>query len=491
MIRLTHLQLFFALLVGAGCSDLFGMTTNEKYDPFPLYTTLNPHEFLTSRELQEMRGRTPDTKSEHVNVTITIFGQQAKDGNNKDKVRVPLGDMMGDWNMLALTYDACPGSAIGDVLELAGTQTFCDTEKDVPVLFNDPEALTTGTQVSANIGPYFGHVSVPLKYRKVGGRFELSAMLFGDLGMRLQGGVADIEQALSITSSQGKVCGGFVDLSPLNLPSTSGGCPGDPCCQESNLAKAQLFLTGTQAIETIAKEISLSVDDFHKTSIEDFRASLFWRHLFLFNEKTDIWPKFCIMPFAQLIGTFALGAQKNKPCTSFDKQFAVSFGNNGHNSIGFNAGFTLDFEETVEIAFEGGGTFFEKKEEMLRFPVNFASSGIFPCRAVACVKPGDNWHCIGTLHARRFVDKLSGHIQVALVSHGQDCITVSQDPDASPPLLVPAIKQFSKWDLSLLNMALDYEISPNISLGFLWSAPLGRRNCPRTNTILGSLIGYF
>jgi hypothetical protein len=166
-------------------------------------------------------------------------------------------------------------------------------------------------------------------------------------------------------------------------------------------------------------------------------------------------------------------------------------GNNGHDAVGFNTGFTLDFDETLEIGVEGGGTFFSReKYSNFRVPVNEFERTIFGCTTDVCIKPGINWHFIGTIHARRFIDKLSALAQFVLVSHDKDRI----EPFTFIPQImenIPMLENLTKWDLRMFNLALNYDISPHISIGALWQAKLGRRNAPRVNTVLASFVANY
>lgn len=457
------------------------MTTNNSFDPYPLYSTANPHEFLYTVKKDQMRGFLPEYENERANFSITLFGGRATDAIDVNKHFVELGDIHGRWNMLALTFSACPNQPLPDLLATASNQLFCQeptSVTDPTLIFGDTPNITS-TQVTLNISEdYFGKVSVPAEYRKVGVRFEAALMILENFGAKIQGGFADVQQTPTF----------FIDLSSVNLPTTptSGNCEPDLCCQAENLSNVNLLLTGTNAIKRIANEINLDVSTYHKTGIEDIRGYLFWRHAFPMNYDREGWPRFLFVPFAQLIGTLAI-AEKINP----NRQFAVPLGNNGHDSVGFNAGFTIEFDDTMDIGVEAGGTFFSREQITgLRVPVNEFQSSIFLCTADVCRKPGHNWHFIGTLNARRFVDKLSAFLQFAIISHNRDKIDLLVANDEINANL-NYLENQTRFDLRCLNLALNYEISPHISLGGLWQAKLGRRNAPRVNTLYASFVANY
>lgn len=480
MIRSATQQWYLLLAALFVVCESSGMTTNSPFDPLPLYTTANPHEFLYTVGRDEIRGLIPEYEQEHANFTITIFGGRATDAIDSHKKFVELGDIHGPWNMLALTFDTCPNTTLlPPALNTAANTAYCsEAESNQTFLYKDTPTITS-TQVTLNTGPNFGKVSVPAEFRKVGARFEVALMVLENFGAKLQGGFADVQQTPT----------SFTDISAKDFNNQStlpSGCTPDECCIAQNLLTVNQVLTGTDAINIIAEQMELDVATFHKTNIEDIRGQLFWRHAYPMNYDRDGWPRFLFMPFAQLIGTLAISPKINT-----DQQFGVPLGNNGHDSVGFNFGFTIDFDETMEIGIEAGGTFFSREKiSRFRIPVAEQQTGIYPCVTDVCLKPGHNWHFLGTLHARRFIDKLSALAQFALISHNKDRISPMVF-DSKIADSLEMVEDLTKWDLRLFNLALNYEISPHISLGVLWQAKLGRRNAPRVNTLLASFVANY
>lgn len=443
-------------------------TSNECYDPLPWFSTANPHEFLYTVEKDKKRGLIPDFDDEGRNFTITIFGQRATDASNLNKIRTELGDIHDTWNVLALTFTTLCTSTPS--LNTARDTLYCGST----LKFGDETALTT-TQVAFNVGTDFGRVSVPLAYHKYGARFEMAFLIFDDLGIKFQGGVAAIQQALTVT-------GGFIDISGYNVPPGASGCATDPCCLQKNLLNASVLLTGTEAIKKIAKELGLDIGNFYKVGFEDLRASIFWRHAISINKGKEDWSHFFIVPFFQVHGSLGIGPEKDPA-----KVFSVAFGNNGHDSLGVNVGVSLDFQDTLELTVEGGGTFFSREAfKDYRLPSHVKQRGLFPCTGDVCVKPGNNWHFITTIFARRFVDKLSGHVQFLMVDHNRDTITTTRT-GVFPSIL----EDFSKWDVKQMTIGLNYDLSPNVAIGALWQGSFTRRNCPRVHSLYASLVVNF
>ncbi len=475
--------------------ESLGMTSYDSYDPLQLYSSADPHEFLYTLKKDKLLGIVPELKHERVRFSASVFTQKATSAKNTNEQTVMLGDMLGLWNMLALTYDHCPTTTtLTPNLKEASLTSFGSTvgttfstidNPNGELLFGQENSLTF-TNVSELIGPHFGMVSAPLEYKKSGARFEASILIFNDVGARIQGGFSEIQQSLTSTGTQV----GFIDRSADNL--LDGILtPQNLNAVQENLSKVNRVLDDSDKVIAIANELGLDVSDFRKSGFEDIRGSIFWRHAIPFNHDRDGWPKFLLTPFVQLYGCLATGAERDP-----FKQFSVSFGSNGHDSIGFNAGVSIDFEDTLELAVEAGGTAFSSETQTIRLPTHLNQRGILPCTASANVSPGNNWHFIATFNAKRFIDKLSGFAQFIQIAHNKDRIhLVNQppcpDPTSCPPLLPFVIEEISQWNWRMFTLALNYEIAPSISLGAIYQGPLSRKNAPRTKTILGSLVVTF
>ena len=90
---------------------------------------------------------------------------------------------------------------------------------------------------------------------------------------------------------------------------------------------------------------------------------------------------------------------------------------------------------------------------------------------------------LGKLDARR-VEGIGN----VLIQHQQDkyCITCC-DPCFTPEVL----EKRSVWKNQLANIAFNYDITPTISLGFLWQAPLMQLFTYRNTTLMFGLNVVF
>jgi hypothetical protein len=236
--------------------------------------------------------------------------------------------------------------------------------------------------------------------------------------------------------------------------------------------------------EEITQQICLDICDFHQTSIEDIRAGLYWRHAYPINDNrargySCDWPQFLVIPWVFLEGSAAVSKDLPK-----NQKWRVPFGNDGHNALGISAGINLDFTETIEIGAEAGFThFFPRSFSNMPIPTNKFQSGIYPFQTNVTIQPGHNFYIGAKMFAYKFLECLSFSFEYILVSHRNDCITLNcQDPAFMPQIL----ECKSSWTSQMANVAFNYEISPYISIGFLWQPPLAQRNAYQSTTILFS-----
>ena len=375
-------------------------------------------------------------------------------------IPVELGDITGRVNMIALLFGNLPqGQTLPSSLLEAQTNLF--------------PGMTTPINDISKIDPTerFASLTMPLKYRKRGVRFDLSANIAGGFGVNIQTGVANITQALDCQEMD-LTCTA-VDACPFFLP-----VDGTPC------SKAQVEQFLTQKFKLIANELGVSIADFDKTSIEEVRFNAYWRHAYEMNLDKYSWPHFLLMPFFELSGSVSPGYKRDT-----NWLFSVPFGNDGHNAVGFRTGISFDFVETIEFACEVGATHFAGRTvPCMRIPNSLAQKTLFPFTTDAHVSPGHNWHFGAKLSAYHFLDNLSVYFEYVMVDHGHDSIRIKNcDPAFTPR----GIERVTAWKTKIANIGFNYDISPNIALGFFWQAPLSQRNTYRSSTVMGSFNASF
>ena len=433
-------------------------------DPYPMFTTLDPHHFLNLRNKLILKGYEVEReKSEMFRVAFSPFGQNADWGKNMQKEPIPIGDLNGRWSMIPLLFGDVPaGQTVSPALAEARNVLFPTIPAGVAI--NNTNAIDPNQEL--------GFFTIPIKYKKHGLRFDISAQIIGDFGINIHTGVTDICQTVT----------GIIDLTcqakkPCNVDWTDGSSYKDSL-PELTKANVQQYLM--HPLETIATEIDLNIENFHKVSIEDICLSLYWRHSYEVNEDREGWPLFLATPFCILEGTIATAKEK-KPY----KVFSLSHGNNGHDALGFTTGIDLDFFDTIEIGAEAGfNHFFSRNICDLPVPTSTYQSGIYPFKTNVRYSPGHNWHFAAKMQAYHFIDRLSMYFQYILIHHEQDKIQLKNYAPAFKP---EKLEKISSWKAQVANVGFNYDISPYISLGFLWQAPISQRNTYRSSSIMVAL----
>ena len=476
--------LFLLSIIGviSQSTCMYAMSSLTRHDPYPMFTSDDPHHFnytndtLLLMDLIDKR----DYWKEHVTISVSPFGQNANSGRGLCGERfvggepVLLGDIAGRWNMIALLFGQAPnGKTLPPILQNAQDVLFPESQFPRPVddeLAIDPEQK-------------FGYFSIPIEYRQRGVRFEAQAQIIGDFGVTLQGGVASISQCITLSNTL-NTPSGFIDLTEKANHLMGDGNVLDKTygCTDITVRDVECLLMNE--LQEIAEEIELDICDFSRVSIEDIRLQLYWRHAYRLTPCTPDEYAVLAIPYFQLGGSLA-AAKKVDP----SQAFALSTGNNDHNAVGFTGGINFNFASTLEFGAEVGVThFFSRDFCNVPVPNNEFQSGIYPFKTDINVQPGMNWHFAGKIAAYHFMQCLSFWFQYVIMEHQHDHICLKQaDPAFKPEVL----ECKSHFQAKFVNSAFNYDISPNIAVGFLWQAPIGQKNSYRSNTVLLSVIGTF
>jgi len=331
------------LLCIAHANDMFGnfMSQNSRHDPFPVYTSRDPHSFLYMYDILTMKGKEPHKSScEKLGLALSVWGQNSDSAKDYNKNTISPGNLDGRWSMVGLVFGETPeGKMLPPSLQQAQAALFP----------GQTPPITDQTHIDQN--ELCGFIDVQTKYKNRGFRFDWSVQLIGDLGLTIEGGMSDICYTVThfndLTCLANVLCG-CESSSDTNNGTEEECLTCDKCTIKTNL---------TCKLKTIANEIGLDIDDFHKNALEDFRAHLYWRHAYDINYGRDNWSELVILPFLVLSASAATGTQKDP-----NEAFGLSSGNNDHNAVGFTSGIMFDFVDTISIGAEGGFTHFFDRE---------------------------------------------------------------------------------------------------------------------------------
>lgn len=526
----------------------FGISMLTKNDPYPMYSTVYDP-YLTTWMQEWFKGFNDECYSyENFAFSITPFTQKASTGRNFEHQRRLLGDLQGYWNMLALMYgpditgatSSVPPTAT-NISSLVNTQLGFAKQNIFGDLFSNilPTALEQSqrnnfviSEANLESAPYvltdnteqIGFFSVPIKYRKVGVRAEFQIQLFCDLGITLQVGASEIRQTFTGLTNRAANLPANID----NADTSAGSCPFVACCPSpidnsgtlpvqsfpnnfcrnipilqsdgtykdcivavpnmdtctTPLAQIQAELMTNEKAELIFRQLGLRTCNFEETSFEDVRIIGWWRHIYDINHDRYCWPEFLLIPALSFNVIIPTAKKLNRNLIQ-----ALPFGNDGHFSVGFDGGLAIDFVETIEIAFNCGINWFNSKNKKnYRIPTDTQQSGIFPYATNVKVKPGLNFNFNAIFNAYHFYDRFTAYVEWVYVKHEADSIHLKV---ADPAFLPDIAACLTKFTSQFVNAAINYDISPNITLGFMGQFPVAQRNAYRSTTYLGTFRAVF
>jgi hypothetical protein len=512
---IRYLIIACSLLSAQVACALTRLTNN---DPFPLYTSIDPYEFLDRCRRNYLEDYCEPCYNCFFRLDHSVFRQSATLGGDLQEVQSSeLGNLKGPWNVIGIFYDRNKRPALIAGLGLnTSTSTsvaVCDTSFGVNLLTNPAGADETKR---------FGFLSVPIIYDKYGARLLGQVALPCELTLEVKGGVSQIFQVptfVDLTCSATGLSCPTRDCTPCVGDNCTEACNPPPCCKIISeiepLGNSAACINADCCIDTpscpckslvidriikrkakLEKILNLNIDQnfltpspFNKTGFEDIEVNLYWSHLFPINKGRCDWPFFVCTPFASL-GFTAPTATR----TSHRNLFSLPFGNDGHWSYGGLTGMTFDFVDAFSIGGEIGFTAFASRvHQQYPAPTNELQSGIFPELVALDVHPGMNWNFAAYLGTYRFLDRFSAYVQYVLVNHDKDEFQlISRDPSAHHhEILTRKLHDESGFRSHLINGALNYEISPHMTLGVVWQIPIFQQNAYSSTTVLFTFETYF
>jgi len=465
-------QKYFYIFIIIGISNFFcanlyaPYASSSKVDPFPTYSTLDPYYFLQFGERIAYRHETwSNDKHEHVSLTFGGYLQNADRGKSvkgeptfnpltNTNTITELGDLTGRTSMIALLYGPLPQGAVWVPLLAEAREELFGVTDNTPINFGndiDPQQQ-------------FGYYSFPLKYRKRGFAFDFQGG-WKDVGITVKGRFSNIQQTpmnyVDETTS--------TNISNLPVPTQPG----------VTYENVEQYLMNP--FLQIMQQIKRDVGEYVKTSFEELEITAFWRHAFNCNRaQSSEWPDVYIIPFIEIFGVLSPGYVR-----SYSQQFGVNFGNNGHNAVGLHAGINLDFVTTISVGFDGGVTYFTKRDfENVPVPTSRYQTTIFPFTTDVEIQPGLSTYLSAQMSAIHFIDKLSCYLQYVIIEHKEDCIKLKTEDPAFQPHFLEKVTSFK---VKLMNVGFNYDISPWLCAGIAVQLPFSQRNAYRSQTTIFSV----
>ncbi len=254
-------------------SDISSLAKN---DPYPFFSALDPHYFVSVKERMEYKDpEYANQLKDHVTIAVSPFSQTAYRGRDMaghafiGTYTVELSDLEGRPNMLTLLYGPLPqGATLSPTLQVARNQIFPGVVGTI-----DDQTLIYPNQL-------FGCFSFPQKYTKRGARFDVQAHLGAGFGLSLETGYVALSQIRERT----------VDLNCF----AADNCPFVLNTAKKDLVNQYLM----EELDDISEEIGYCLKDYNKHGWEEVRMSLFWSHAYALNQERYNWPQVLAVPVA-------------------------------------------------------------------------------------------------------------------------------------------------------------------------------------------------
>lgn len=424
----THISLLFIVFI---TNQLIAAPTTTYHDPTIIYSPRGIYRFKNPEESKKISLRKPS-------FSITPYYQSASGARNKDGIKVPLGDRLGQWNMMALFYgfDASPiekkfdlrGKRIAfPITTLTNGKGFLDTtpktgdypgalataKTNYPNLYkafqtifdhntnslggaaiNRPNvALLAGINADASLIPTQGIISVPLKFEKVGARTECILNLTKQLSIIVQSGFADYKQSAASYNDQ-------------TVSDTA----------------IQLTLTTTSALKLIAQDLGINLTRVANNGLEDTNVKIaFSKECPFLDDKNNLMVN--INPW------LALGAwipTAKKQCQ--DNPYSLALGNDGFFGLSLEGALNFDFPELLTLGFGGGISIFQKQTLFnQRCPSDPRQVGLIPWKTDMNKRLGAAWNFNISLQARNFIEKLSCYADYTFAKKERDEIELTNE----------------------------------------------------------------
>ena len=403
----------------------------------------------------------------------------------------------------ALMFDATTSGAVNTSLAIDST---------VPSIFSEKKLEDDRT--------YFGAYSLALEYKKYGFRVELCAEFSEHVAFVMQTGFANIKHT---TTGLFSLSSGNYDSSnpqnslygQLNTRADSGN--GSPVSTPNTQIQSvfdRYISNNSDQILSCDCGISQEACNFDEYDIEDVRMFLCFKNTYgldryIKDEEPDEWPEMLFSPYIWGGGSFPASETRD-----YNKLLSLSFGNNGHPSIGGGIGMLFDFKDTIEVGFEGGATYFLSKEEVRPFPNHKLQRVLFPYRTQVTTEPGANWHFKAHMNAYQFLKHISFWATYEFIEHRKDhyrlCFnntvnktftvtdtttmpaTVNTVGTRTEQIFVPEVLECnSDWRAQFINVGLIFDIQPGMQASIVWQQAISPRNAYYPISILGSFSFMF
>lgn len=528
MIQNSKKLFSYLLLLSSFTPTLASLTTMQYWDANPIYNAYNsnmPADAHFANITKSILKGNDDVQERRFGFNISPFIQRSvratdRHGNdygdyNHSETNRPLARAMSDYQGtpylmgLFLGADASGNSIWANNDDTQNTDNLTDATIDATALpknlkdaaknirtflyNNDTAGEKTPALLSQSVlekdPTYFGAISIPFTYQKLGLRWEANLDVNEHIGIVLKGGVAQLKQDVSpyvsLTNAT-KANDSDPDTDKIYKYITSAGAGANPSPANQNTFNTNIT-NNIDELLSATNGANYDIRSYSDFGIEDAEIGIFLRKAIQLHpsQKHEAYIDSTIMtPYLYIGGRVPLSKQKD-----YTKLFSLSLGDNGHASAGGNAGLCFDFANSIEVGIEAGMNYFFKQDIMqMPIPNHKLQRVLYPYRRDVTIEPGYNWHFKALFSAYEFTPGISFFATYQYMQHTKDSIKLKT---ANSNFLPQMLEDLSSWSTQNITAAMSFAIQHNIHASLAWQAGINQSNAYSTQTILGTLSFLF
>lgn len=422
----------------------------------------------------------PSRKSK-MRLSVLPYHQHAANAKDNDHEKVPLGDRLGQINMLGLLINDGP-SSYENKFGTAGAESdsalhaaydaladHVDGNAADDIFLGDTYEPLDSTDVRSSWGKY----RTELNYRRIGLRSGLDYCFSNGVGVAVRSGLSEY----SIRAS-------YLPNPVYNTTTASwenASIPADTGTAVK-VMESKLMSQGRQL--AIGTDLGVDFAGVSTTGLEDTSIELYWRKGFSMKDAEGDHVVTAI-PYVS-VGVTLPTAEKKKTSRLYD----IALGNDGFYGFTGQAEVSFNFPGMVKIGAGACVTIFDEANIGKQYvPTSEYQYTLYPWQTTVTKRPGALWKVYATMKAHHFIDYLSCYMSYVLVAHERDSISLSGTNKA---LFLPLkLAQDGQYNAQLLHIGFEYEVTPALRFGLGVQSVFAGKKIWKTSTVAGSLSFVF
>lgn len=422
----------------------------------------------------------PSRKSQ-MRLSILPYHQHAANAKDAEHEKVPLGDRLGQINMLGLLINDDPspyenkfgatGAEADSALHAAydGLQDHVDGTADDDIFLGATYEPLSSDDVRSGWGKY----RTDLTYRRIGLRGGLDYCFSNGVGVAVRSGLSEYSVRASYLPN------------PVFNTTTSKWENASIAADTGTAVKvmqSKLMSQGRQL--AIGTDLGVDFGGVSTTGLEDTSIEIYWRKGFSMKDDEGDHVVTTI-PYVA-VGVTLPTAEKKKTGRLYD----IALGNDGFYGFTGQAEVSFNFPGMLKIGAGACVTIFDEANIGKQYvPTSDHQYTLYPWQTTVTKRPGALWKVYATLKAHHFIDYLSCYMSYILVAHERDTISLSGTNKAQ--FLPLKLAKDGQYNAQLLHVGFEYEVTPALRFGLGVQSVFAGKHIWKTSTVAGSLSFVF